>query len=186
MCLLSPFSQPLISITLVNIHTTDQAHIVHIMYTPLYQPVLYIKQPRFYNSYISPCFPPTSHYIHLSKAKPGFKKKWKCWDSNPGPPACKAGALPLSYTPLAETSIEIVNFYEGQVWDHELLVEMLINYHMCTKQLELSWVRTRTSSMHSIIEPPPPSPSWTTIKVWHDLAPVNIDSNPYPSKSTSK
>ena len=34
-----------------------------------------------------------------SKKKIPEHKKWRCWGLNPGPPACEAGALPLSYIP---------------------------------------------------------------------------------------
>lgn len=30
------------------------------------------------------------------------KQKWSNWGLNPGPPACKAGALPLSYNPKTD------------------------------------------------------------------------------------
>lgn len=33
------------------------------------------------------------------KKKVGKKKKWRCRGSNPGPLACEASALPLSYIP---------------------------------------------------------------------------------------
>ena len=32
-----------------------------------------------------------------------FKKDWRCWVLNPGPSACKADALPLSYIPSVVT-----------------------------------------------------------------------------------
>jgi hypothetical protein len=31
--------------------------------------------------------------------EPDFERRWACLGSNQGPPACEAGALPLSYTP---------------------------------------------------------------------------------------
>ena len=31
-----------------------------------------------------------------------FKRKWRCGGSNPGPLACKASALPLSYIPSTQ------------------------------------------------------------------------------------
>lgn len=38
-------------------------------------------------------------YFRDSFAAEG-EKKWRCWVSNPGPSACKADALPLSYIPF--------------------------------------------------------------------------------------
>lgn len=34
----------------------------------------------------------------------GKNTPWRCWGLNPGPPSCKAGALPLSYIPLTLAS----------------------------------------------------------------------------------
>ena len=42
----------------------------------------------------------SNHYLSKSKILILRKTFWRCGGSNPGPLACKASALPLSYTPL--------------------------------------------------------------------------------------
>ena len=46
------------------------------------------------------------------KVSAGFSsqaaKVWRCWGLNPGPPACKAGALPLSYIPWVVMVVMVV------------------------------------------------------------------------------
>ena len=39
------------------------------------------------------------------------EKKWRCGVSNPGPSACKADALPLSYTPERWQELEILDVW---------------------------------------------------------------------------
>ena len=41
------------------------------------------------------------------KSWKNYVKTWRCWVSNPGPSACKADALPLSYIPTWQTMPEI-------------------------------------------------------------------------------
>ena len=50
-------------------------------------------------------FPTVRHVISFSKVVTRFnkKKKWSKRGLNPRPPACKAGALPLSYCPKLNT-----------------------------------------------------------------------------------
>ena len=44
----------------------------------------------------------TDNYVVLEKKCNGKKIKWKCRGSNPGPFACKANAVPLSYIAILE------------------------------------------------------------------------------------
>lgn len=50
------------------------------------------------------------------KVSAGFSsqaaKVWRCWGLNPGPPACKAGALPLSYIPWMVVLVEGLFFWD--------------------------------------------------------------------------
>ena len=39
------------------------------------------------------------HFFNKMKSGDEKSEKWRCWGLNPGPPACEAGALPLSYIP---------------------------------------------------------------------------------------
>ncbi len=71
----------------------------------VFQTMQFVLLWRGFGSSVSPCyvglrFVCVSVYRRSPRTvNPQSNKGWRCGESNPGLPACKAGALPLSYTP---------------------------------------------------------------------------------------
>ena len=63
--------------------------------------------------------------LKFDKKKKKKKKKWRCGVSNPGPLACKASALPLSYTPAHSHKVNKSIIYSVSLPDYTAQLSLI-------------------------------------------------------------